>query len=337
MHPAKTEVSADAKFFLQTHWQRNNPCPIFLLSTETLLNLFIAAIIKDEHSGLLEWIAYHRVLGVQGFIIADNSSRDGSRELLGALARLGLVTVLDHPTVAEQKPQLPAYERILRSSPTAVDLLAFIDADEFLLPTSPEQSLTDFIASRFDDESVSALALNWANFGSSGELFAEDGLVTERFTKRAPQPFNVHHNFKSVVRPQRVKRFHNPHYAELRYGRYIDAKGNDLILHPKHGNGVSAEVLWHGVRVNHYAVKSLEEFLLGKHLRGSAATVNRVKHKAYFRAHDRNDEICLLAAALAPRVKAEMVALSERLATLPVDETPSGRSWLGTRMKKWMG
>lgn len=44
------------------------------------LNLYIAAIIKDEYSGLLEWIAYHRVLGVTGFMIADNGSRDGSTE-----------------------------------------------------------------------------------------------------------------------------------------------------------------------------------------------------------------------------------------------------------------
>lgn len=300
------------------------------------MNLYIAAIIKDEYSGLLEWIAYHRVLGVTGFIIADNGSRDGSKELLTSLARLGIVSTFEQPDLVNQKPQLPAYERILRSCPSGVDLLAFIDADEFLLPLTGDLTLTDFLASRFQDESVSALALNWSNFGSSGELFAEEGLVTERFTKRAPQPFNVHHNFKSIVRPQRVSRFHNPHYADLRYGRYIDARGNDLTLHPKHGNGVSAEVLWNGVRVNHYAVKSLEEFLLGKHLRGSAATANRVKHKAYFKAHDRNDETCLLAAALAPRVKAEMAALGEQLAALPSVEAITGGSWLGTKIKKWM-
>jgi glycosyltransferase involved in cell wall biosynthesis len=300
------------------------------------LKLFIAAIVKNELDALLEWIAYHRVLGVSGFIIADNGSNDGSRELLGSLAKLGIVTVIDYPTVGLQKPQLPAYENILRTCPPDVDLLAFIDADEFLLPLEQEQ-LIPTLQAWFEDDSVSAVALNWSNFGSNGEQFAEEGLVTERFIKRAPQAFNVHHNFKSIVRPNRVNRFHNPHYADLRYGRYIDAKGNDLILHPKHGNGVSAEVLWSGVRVNHYAVKSLEEFLLGKHLRGSAATANRVKHKAYFKAHDRNDETCLLATVLAPRVKAEMAALGERLAALPAAEPTSGNSWIGTKMKKWMG
>lgn len=300
------------------------------------MKLFIAAIVKNELDALLEWIAYHRVLGVNGFIIADNGSNDGTRELLGSLAKLGIVTVIDYPTVGAQKPQLPAYEKILRTCPRDVDLLAFIDADEFLLPLEQEQ-LIPTLQGWFADDSVSAVALNWSNFGSNGEIFAEEGLVIERFTKRAPQTFNVNHNFKSIVRPARTERFFNPHYARLRYGRYIDVQGNDLVLHPKHGNGVSAEVIWNGVRVNHYAVKSLEEFLLGKHLRGSAATVNRVKHKAYFKAHDRNDETCLLAAALAPRVKAEMAALGERLAALPVDEEPSGRSWLSTKMKNWMG
>lgn len=301
-----------------------------------ILKLFIAAIVKNELDALLEWIAYHRVLGVTGFIIADNGSNDGTRELLGSLAKLGIVTVIDYPTVGSQKPQLPAYEKILQTCPRDVDLLAFIDADEFLLPLEQDQ-LIPTLQDWFTDDSVSAVALNWSNFGSNGETFADEGLVIERFTKRAPQTFNVNHNFKSIVRPVRTELFFNPHYASLRYGRYIDARGNDLVLHPKHGYGVSAEVIWNGVRVNHYAVKSLEEFLLGKHLRGSAATANRVKHKAYFKAHDRNDETCLLAAALAPRVKAEMAALSERLAALPADGTPSGRSWLGTKMKKWMG
>ncbi|HFI8676555.1 TPA: glycosyltransferase family 2 protein [Escherichia coli] len=287
---------------------------------------------------LLEWIAYHRVVGVNGFIIADNGSNDGSRAFLTGLEKLGIVTVLDFPDVEGQKPQLPAYERILRSCSEDIDLLAFIDADEFLVPLDPEQSIATHLNEWFSDPSVSAVALNWANFGSNGELFAEEGLVTERFTQRAPQQFNANKNFKSILRPKCANCFNNPHHADLRYGRYIDALGNDLVSHPKHGNGVSEEVVWNGVRVNHYVVKSLEEFLLGKHLRGSAATAKRVKHKAYFKAHDRNDETCLLAAALAPKVKAEMAALQAQLDALPVEESPQkSDSWLATRVKKLIG
>ncbi len=302
------------------------------------MKLFVAAIIKNEMEALLEWIAYHRVVGVSRFIIADNGSNDGSRAFLNGLERLGIATVLDFPNVEGQKPQLPAYQRILRSCSTDIDLLAFIDADEFLVPLDPEKSLSSSLNEWFSDPSVSAVAINWSNFGSNGELFAEEGLVTERFTQRAPQKFNANKNFKSIVRPKSANYFNNPHHVELRYGRYIDTLGNDLVSHPKHGNGVSEEVVWNGVRVNHYVVKSLEEFLLGKHLRGSAATANRVKHKAYFKAHDRNDETCLLAAALAPKVKAEMAALQAQLDALPEEESPQkSDSWLATRVKKLIG
>ena len=302
------------------------------------MKLFVAAIIKNEMDALLEWIAYHRVVGVSGFIIADNGSNDGSRAFLDGLEKLGIVSVLDFPDVEGQKPQLPAYERILRTCSTDIDLLAFIDADEFLVPLDPEQSIAASLDKWFSDPSVSAVALNWSNFGSNGELFAEEGLVTERFTQRAPQQFNANKNFKSIVRPNSAIHFNNPHHVELRYGRYIDTLGNDLVSHPKHGNGVSEEVVWNGVRVNHYVVKSLEEFLLGKHLRGSAATAKRVKHKAYFKAHDRNDETCLLAAALAPKVKAEMAALQAQLDALPEEESPQkSDSWLATRVKKLIG
>jgi len=297
------------------------------------LKLYIASIIKDEVSSLLEWIAYHKIIGIDGFIIADNDSKDGSRELLDSLSVFENITVIDYPTTQGQKPQLPAYSKILSICPTEVDLLAFIDADEFLMPMGSGMSMKDFIGERFADKSVNAVALNWANFGSNNHMFAEDKLVTERFTRRAPQRFNVHRNFKSIVRPSQVLHFLNPHFAELKSGRYVDALGRDLVSHPKHGNGVSAEILWEGARVNHYAVKSLEEFLLGKHLRGSAATAKRVKHKAYFMAHDRNDEECFLAASMVPAIKVEISRLTEMLNTNRISS--SKPQSLSIRLQHW--
>lgn len=302
------------------------------------MKLFIAAIIKDEQPGLLEWIAYHKVLGVEGFIIADNGSRDGSSELLGQLARLGIVDLFDFPNQGEQKPQLPAYQVCLSRAKGRADLLAFIDADEFLLPQG-DISLSATLERLFSDDDISALALNWANFGSSGHLFADKGLVIERFTQRAKQHFHANHNIKSIVRPDRVTHFYNPHQAALKQGRYIDALGRDLNAHPRYSHGVSAEVCWEALRVNHYVVKSFEEFITGKYRRGSAATANRVKHKAYFQTHDRNDEPCDLAARLAPAVKVEIARLQALMDALPAEESPpvapttvdrwqQGRDWL---------
>ncbi len=269
----------------------------------------MAGIFKNESPFVLEWTAYHKVIGFDHFIIADNGSDDGTGELLAALATLGVVTLLHFPTRTKRKPQLPAYSRILHSCPSCVDVLAFVDADEFILPLDGSDSIVPLAERLFASDEVSAVALNWASFGSSGYLFAEDGLVIERFTRRAEQAFGVNHHYKSLVRPHRVAAFDNPHHGRLRWGRYVDALGRDLVLHPKHGGGLSAEVVWAGARVNHYAVKSLEEFVLGKSRTGSASKPGRVKHKAYFMRHDRNEESCLLAKALAPKVREEMARL----------------------------
>lgn len=39
--------------------------------------LSIAAILKNEQPYILEWLAYHMVLGIEDFYIADNISSDG--------------------------------------------------------------------------------------------------------------------------------------------------------------------------------------------------------------------------------------------------------------------
>ncbi len=44
---------------------------------------------------MLEWIAYHRALGVEHFVIGDNGGSDLTSELLLALDAAGLIVRLD--------------------------------------------------------------------------------------------------------------------------------------------------------------------------------------------------------------------------------------------------
>ncbi|QFU01720.1 hypothetical protein FIU83_08720 [Halomonas sp. THAF5a] len=283
------------------------------------MKLAVAAIVKNEADSLPEWLAYHRLVGACHFLIADNGSSDGTRELLAAR---GDVTLLDVPTVGKTPPQLAAYERLLSACPPQIEVLAFIDADEFLLPmdeatpasadTQRVPSLLPWLERRFADESVGAVVLNWACFGSAGEVFREPGLVVERFTRRGSQAFGPNRHYKSLVRPQCVSGFDNPHHVRLSRGRHVDARGEPLRLRTdregRERPGLSEEVVWEGARVNHYLVKSVEEFLAGKSKRGSAAQSGYVKGRSYFERHDRNEERCERAASLAPRLKEAMAA-----------------------------
>ena len=308
-----------------------------------MLTLGLAGIVKNEIDGILEWIAYHRVIGVSRFFIADNESTDGTREFLSALSAYGLVEIIDVPTLPNGKPQLPAYASLLNLAKGKCDALAFIDADEFLLPTDGNATILPLMEGIFSDPEVSALALNWANFGSSGELFASDGLVIDRFVRRAKQTFNVHYHYKTVVRPECGSDFFNPHHVNLKNGRYVTALGKDIVSHERHGAGLTSTVLWEAARVNHYATKSLEEFLLGKSRRGSASKEGRVKHKQYFLGHDRNEEECLMAKRFSKSTQAEMNRMSALLTRSDGDHERRGNDaasffeWVGRKLGRQRG
>ncbi|MCO7233460.1 glycosyltransferase family 2 protein [Cobetia sp. Dlab-2-AX] len=275
------------------------------------MKLAVAAIVKNEVDCLPEWLAYHRLVGVSQFLIADNSSNDGTRELLAASNDVILKDVV---TKHGEPPQLAAYEYLLKSCPAEIDVLAFIDADEFILPVQSDDerqekppSILPWLESCFFDESVGAVALNWACFGSSGEIFREPGLVIERFTSRSYINFGPNHHYKSIVRPTDVLGFDNPHHVRLKHGRYVNALGDPLKSRIAQDGtrrvGLSEDIIWQGARINHYIVKSVEEFLSGKSKRGSAAQKNYNKGRDYFERHDRNDETCTIAAQIAPHLK----------------------------------
>lgn len=317
------------------------------------MKLAIAAIVKNEADSLVEWLAFHLAVGASHFLIADNESNDGTYELLEPLAASGLVTLVSVPTV-DEPPQLTAYQKLLNKCPKDVDLVAFIDADEYLLPGSEASGadhtslgLLPWLEERFASAKVGALALNWACFGSNDAKFRDEGLVVERFTKRAKQAFGPNHHFKSVVRPTWVERFANPHYALLKQGEYVNALGQPLV--PRIGEnkqpriGLSEQVVWEGARINHYLVKSVEEFVLGKAKRGSAATPNYTKQREYFLRHDRNDSECLMAAAWAPEVQQRITWLQQKIAAA-AELTPAPESagasfdlkrWLKRKVKAW--
>src|SRR5688572_1067673 len=92
----------------------------------------LCAVLKNEAPYVLEWIAYHRAIGVSEFLLYDNESTDLTTQLLENLEKLGIVTVLPWPTVEGVSPQLSALNHTLLRAEGSASFVANIDLDEFL-------------------------------------------------------------------------------------------------------------------------------------------------------------------------------------------------------------
>jgi hypothetical protein len=285
----------------------------------------VVAPAKQEAPYLLEWIAYHRALGVEQFVIGDNGGSDFTSELLLALDAAGLIVRLDwRREVAFQ----------LRFSVAAIELLcgkadvcALVDVDELLRPLGERDDIPAAIAEIFARPETSAAALNWAIYGSGGRTEPGEGLVTERFVDRAPDDDALHRLVKSLVRPERFAGMVNPHVVRLAAGEYVDDRGVPAQWERTPAS-LSARS-WDRLRVDHYVVKSRREF--GTKVRRGRATVAPGvddRDESFFVRRDRNEVSDPMPAAFVRRTRHEMERMRERLEPFVTPDGPMAK-WLG--------
>jgi hypothetical protein len=88
----------------------------------------IAATVKAEAPYLVEWIAFHRTVGIERFFVADNGGDDGTSELLKQLDAAGYIRRFDF--TGQAAPQLTSYNIIVPLMNDVVDLVAIVDVDD---------------------------------------------------------------------------------------------------------------------------------------------------------------------------------------------------------------
>ena len=94
----------------------------------------ICAIFKDEAPYLLEWIAFHRMIGVDLFVLYDNGSSDGGPDLIRRSSFARNVTLIEW---SDRPGQIPAYQHFHEPITLATSTwAAFIDLDEFIMPVT---------------------------------------------------------------------------------------------------------------------------------------------------------------------------------------------------------
>ena len=210
--------------------------------------LSICAIVKDENSYLPEWIEYHKLVGVERFVILDNGSRIPISETLAKDVAAGTVIVVPFPGHGVQGHAY-LHGAHLRRKDTV--WMAFIDVDEFICPNEGD----DVRRILRDYEGYGGLAVNWQMFGPSGHQRRPSGLQIEAFTMKAPMHFAWNEHVKTFAKPSVITDFPNCHFCSYAPGS-----------HPVNENGVyvvgafARPVSVRRLQINHYVTRSRAEF-----------------------------------------------------------------------------
>lgn len=246
------------------------------------MNIAITSIQRDRAPYLLEWLAFHMVVGVERFFVYAHRCTDGTHELLLKLARHHPIAayVIEH----DQQPQIGAYQHAWQTHGASVDWMAFLDGDEFLMPTR-EDTLAAALA-HYAEAPVSALGVHWVCYGSSGHLEEPAGLVMENFTRHAAPDFAPNRHVKSIVRGG------EPGVVIERSHLFQTPRGtvDDRLRPLNHGLSPYPDPCYEQLRINHYVTQSYGYFESFKQ-RSGAADINPawVRPDSWFTEHDRNE------------------------------------------------
>lgn len=245
---------------------------------------------KNEGPFLLEWIAYHRLIGVTDFIAFSNDCEDGSDAMLARLQDHGLLRHIPHEARPGKSVQWQALQRLAKERLTeAADWVLFSDIDEFPMVHAGAHRLPDAIAAM--PAGTAAIALPWRLFGAGGITGFADSPVTAQFLRSAPpalyHPIAGRH-FKTLYRPAAFQKpgVHRPkRKPSAPPPLWADGAGQPLPeSFAARDETISLPGLTPGrtvVELNHYSLRSAESFLV-KTVRGLANRQDKALDLAYW-------------------------------------------------------
>ena len=155
---------------------------------------------KDEGHSLLEWVAYHRLIGFDNICVYTNNCQDGTDDMLIRLQKMGYVQHFRNDVPKGKKPQPNALLLGLKNPEvTDSDWVLTMDADEFVNIKVGDGSVQELVDAVPDD--AEGIMITWRFYGSNDILDWRPGLVTESYTRGAPDKFRKGWGVKSMVRP----------------------------------------------------------------------------------------------------------------------------------------
>lgn len=279
----------------------------------------IVTSVKNEGPFVLDWLAWHRAMGADRFLVYSNDCTDGTEELLRALDAAGVIVHRNNDgyRATGRTPQHSVLAAADEDEVVkAADWTLFSDVDEYINVKVGAGRFADLFAAV---PGANMISMTWRLFGNADVHGFEDRPVFQQFDRCAPELCRKPHQawgFKTLFRREGIFRklgVHRPKGLNPQLAghiRWVNGSGRAMPLE-MFRNGWRSTSVTYGydiVQLNHYAVRSAESFLV-KRERGRANHVARDQGLNYWFRMNNNAEPGGVNPAMLPPFEAEKARL----------------------------
>ena len=270
--------------------------------------------VRNEGAFLLNWLAHHRAVGIDQFLIFSNDCADGTDTMLDRMDAMGLVThVRNEGPFDKSGIQFSALNNAAKMEPVQqADWILPLDIDEFVNIHVGDHTLSALHAALPD---ATAITLTWRLFGASGQVRYQDAPVPDIFTRCAPVEMywpwraamfkTLYRNDGTYGKPG-VHRPRQPDKARLSDARWFDGHGRELpdMFKTRRIFSNYGRDNYGLVQLNHYPLGAMETYLI-KSDRGRAVHSDDMLGMDYWIERNFNADIDTSIDAIAPARNAE--------------------------------
>jgi hypothetical protein len=273
----------------------------------------IVGCMKNEAPYIVEWIAYHRAMGIDNFLIYTNGCEDGTSEILDRLQEMGVLQHRNNDDWKGNSPQQYALNSALKEPVIKnAEWIIHIDVDEFMNVRCGNGTVQDFIAAVPDATNV---AMTWRLFGHNGITQLNKDFVVDQFETCAPKFCPKPHTvwgfktmFKNIGAYEKIS-CHRPNKLDEGFKKkvkWVNGSGKDMTKDVAENGWRSSKknIGYDLLQLNHYALRSAESFLI-KRQRGRALHVDRSIGINYWIRMDWSDFRDITIKRNVPRLRAE--------------------------------
>ncbi len=231
--------------------------------------LTLGSCLKGEESYMMDFVKYHRHVGVEKFVFLDRNY-DALYSLLGNEPDVEIIHFPEGPGNIHQQ----AWANLINHNKGKTKWLALIDADQALVPVQTDD--VKLVLKNYED--FASLQCNWKAFGSSFHEKRIAGSVYERFLLTADDSSQYSFPTQFICQPDRTlgEKVFEPHYPRLPAGEISvntnkeEISSNKIVaLNPNTPLSFNTPPLHDILWVAHYTNKSKEEWMI-KNSKGRA-------------------------------------------------------------------